>query len=350
MRSKFCQINLKRLVVTLCCAAILFVSVVDAKTLKEYREEIAHLRNDFSAMLFRSDGAEKIEAEVFKEAAEFLAKIDTVEVEGKSVPVDNEWLAKKISAYKNAEKGSDRKRSILLEIYERLLAIETKLTELENSTAKPTKDANKRKIAEILRREEYQKPTGNEESLVQGLIRRFLEWLRGLAPEATPQPASNTGFPRLAYVLQILLYGLVIAALAFLLYKFAPLIFERLARNKQSKREARIVLGERLSPAETPHTLFSEAERLAREGNLKAAIRKGYIALLFELSERKVLGLAKHKTNRDYLREVTKKTELHKDMTGLTQNYERHWYGFDTVDEGDWEEFRSGYERAIGSK
>ena len=34
-------------------------------------------------------------------------------------------------------------------------------------------------------------------------------------------------------------------------------------------------------------------------------------------------------------------------MNELTLNYERHWYGLDTADEKDWEEFRNDYEKAI---
>ncbi len=36
---------------------------------------------------------------------------------------------------------------------------------------------------------------------------------------------------------------------------------------------------------------------------------------------------------------------------GLTlnfHNYERHWYGFDSAEETDWEEFRRDYKKAIG--
>jgi hypothetical protein len=80
---------------------------------------------------------------------------------------------------------------------------------------------------------------------------------------------------------------------------------------------------------------------------LRGAIRKGYIALLCELADRKVIGLSRHKTNRDYLRDVLGKNELYQNMNGLTSNFERHWYGFESAEEKDWEEFRNGYKRII---
>ena len=105
----------------------------------------------------------------------------------------------------------------------------------------------------------------------------------------------------------MIFYGLIIALVGFLIYKLAPLLMKKIRNRDKNKKKERIILGEKLSADETSENLFSEAENLAREGNLRAAIRKGYIALLFELSERKIVGLAKHKTNRDYLRDVRKK-------------------------------------------
>ncbi|CAN5138744.1 hypothetical protein BH20ACI1_BH20ACI1_08010 [soil metagenome] len=110
-----------------------------------------------------------------------------------------------------------------------------------------------------------------------------------------------------------------------------------------------MILGERLSENETAQNLFNQAEQLAREGDLRGAIRKGYIALLCELSDRKIIGLAQHKTNRDYLRDVRTKRELYENMNGLTSNFERHWYGFDNAEITDWEEFRQNYKKAVNS-
>ena len=89
------------------------------------------------------------------------------------------------------------------------------------------------------------------------------------------------------------------------------------------------------------------AQRQSGGGNLRAAIRKGYIAFLCELSDRRLIGLAQHKTNRDYLRDVRKKDALYQNMNGLTTSFERHWYGLETADEGDWQKFKENYQKAI---
>jgi hypothetical protein len=131
-------------------------------------------------------------------------------------------------------------------------------------------------------------------------------------------------------------------------YKIVPLLFPKLRRaRKPSKKKERIILGERLGDDVTGMDLFAEAERLAREGNLRGAIRKGYIALLCDLSDRKVIGLAHNKTNRDYLRDVRSLRDFHPRMKVITDTFERHWYGLQDSAEQDWARFREDYKEAI---
>jgi hypothetical protein len=118
-------------------------------------------------------------------------------------------------------------------------------------------------------------------------------------------------------------------------------------KRAPKKRKARIVLGEQLKPDDTSTDLLAEAEALARQGELRAAIRKAYIALLVELGDRKLITLAQHKTNRDYLNSVRTIPVLHSTMRGLTDSFERHWYGFDEATENDWLNFRSRYKAAL---
>jgi hypothetical protein len=109
----------------------------------------------------------------------------------------------------------------------------------------------------------------------------------------------------------------------------------------------RIVLGERLEPDQTAADLLAQAESLARNGDLRGAIRKAYIALLCELGDRKIVSLAQHTTNRDYLNSVRERVHLYSSMRRLTSSFELHWYGFQPPAENDWNEFRSGYQQAL---
>src|SRR5207237_7929989 len=140
--------------------------------------------------------------------------------------------------------------------------------------------------------------------------------------------------------------ALCLGAIALIIWRFGPRLWSG-RRRKKSKREARIVLGERLEADQTAADLLAQAEMLAREGNLRAAIRKAYIALLCELGDRKIISLAQHKTNRDYLNSVRDKGSLYSSMRKLTNSFELHWYGFVPAGEADWNEFRTGYRKIV---
>jgi hypothetical protein len=114
-----------------------------------------------------------------------------------------------------------------------------------------------------------------------------------------------------------------------------------------SKRREKVILGERLGANVTPADLLSEAESLAKKGDLRAAIRKGYIAFLCELGDRRLIRLEQNKTNRDYLRNVRDRQQLYANMKLLTDSFERHWYGLSPATETDWAEFRSRYGEAL---
>jgi hypothetical protein len=107
------------------------------------------------------------------------------------------------------------------------------------------------------------------------------------------------------------------------------------------------VLGELLEPDQTAADLLAQAEALAKQGDLRAAIRKAYIALLCELGDRKIISLGQSKTNRDYLHAVRDKASLYASMRKLTNTFELHWYGFAPAAEADWTEFKKGYRLII---
>lgn len=132
-----------------------------------------------------------------------------------------------------------------------------------------------------------------------------------------------------------------------MLYRFAPVLFENFRAREKREKKSRVVLGETIAAEETSENLFGEAEKLALAGDLRAAIRKGYVALLVELSDRKIIGLSRHKTNRDYLRDVRARDTIYQNMRGLTASFERHWYGLDATNKSDWEEFKKIYSETL---
>lgn len=272
-----------------------------------------------------------------------------------SVEVDNAWLETSLKEFEKTSSGSKERQEILRQMTERLGAIEERLTELEKAQASgKSKNDNKQKLDEILRRPEFQKPDDKNKTYAQRLYDDFVKWWRdfwrGTEPDIAEEIVNSPDtVSSLSQILQIVVIALALGIIGFIIWRFVlPFVQSNRKIAKSKKNEPRIVLGEQLLPNETADDLFTQADKLAQNGEVRAAIRKGYIALLCELNDRKVLGLAKHKTNRDYLRDVQKDFNLHSSMKGMTSSYENHWYGFVPANEEDWQEFRSEYRKSLG--
>lgn len=339
--------------VVVIAALLVFVSSVFAISTAEYRDQL-------SDSIVDVDDALAVIAEMeLQEAtpADLTAAIEYLR-EGLEIPIKVQDGANQIEVnvgrfnadFERFDKEANlgEKAIILTGIKEQLAATIQRIDDLESAKAdNRSKDEEKRKLNEILNREEFQKPKEKEESLIQRWIREFFEWLDKQVPQPREQPSERTGFPAFSVVLQVLIYGAVAALVIFLLYKFAPFVFERLGINAEKNKGERVIFGERIADDVSANDIFAEAEELAQRGEMRLAIRKGYIATLCELSDRKIIGLARHKTNRDYLRDVRRKKGLFENLGGLTNRFERHWYGFQHFGASDWDEFRDLYRQTL---
>jgi hypothetical protein len=273
-----------------------------------------------------------------------LPQTESVDWNGTTFGVDNSWLHEELDKF-SVEKSAAR-YDLLKRITERLKAIEERIIEIEQPAAGAmgTKTEQSRKLAEILQRPEYARKV-NRESALSRLMDRFWKWLQSLIPK--PAPISSGSASVLSKTAQVFVIALALGVLAFVLKLFLPRMLRSKRPKKKRKTKARIVLGERLEPDQSALDLLSEAEALARRGELRAAIRKAYIALLVELGERKIISLAQYKTNRDYLRAVREVEPLYGNVKQLTDSFERHWYGLAQATETDWLAFRSAYKQAL---
>jgi hypothetical protein len=321
-----------------------------AATLDDYQKRIAGSREDLGRLqeLDATAGeASAAEQKLLQAIRNAVPPKEKVEWPGGSIETDNTWFHSGLDAF-DAEVNKSKRAVILDQLDERLEAIGNKIDEFYAATAGTrSKDEDKRKLAEILSREEYQKPAEKDESLFQKWRRALIEWLLKMFPQVNIQPQESTGLGSLSVVLQVLLYVLLAVGLGYLVYRFLPFFSDRFGRRTKRANNERVILGERIGDHESSSDLFADAERLARDGELRLAIRKGYIALLCELSDRKIIGLARHKTNRDYLRDLRSRRDLLENVRGLTGRFERHWYGGQDSDERSWEEFRSLYRETV---
>ena len=325
---------------------LLLANFASGAELADYQERVRSVRDGIQDLLSNVAAEEEGEnayppnIEVFEEVRELLPAEESVSTSGGDIKTNNRWFIDRLKAAED-EKDLVRRAEILNEIDGRLAAIGVELQVLQNEVvAERSKDEDKRKLSEILARPEYQKPAPKppEENLLSKWIRQFLQWLEPYIPKFGTGTAPDLSGG--VTVVQYILIFLIILILGFLAYKLAPVFAPRFRRRRKEEKESRVILGETIHEDVSSSDLFSDAERLARDGDLRGAIRKGYVALLCEMSDRKLIGLARHKTNRDYLRDVTSSRWLHQEMTGLTGSFERHWYGSQEAKTEDWEEFR----------
>ena len=273
--------------------------------------------------------------------------------DGGLLEVDNRWLHAELTRYERLpadDSWGEEGEEVVKQAAERLRALGERLKEFEEGAgagARRDKEAEKGRLAEILRGPDFAE-RGARGGALASIIERVAKWIRDLLPDWQPlRPGVSEGASRVAQVIVYALSAGVIGYVAWRFWRRRRGAVTAVAR----RREPRVVLGEHLAPDETATDLLAEAERLARAGDTRGAIRKAYVALLCELGERRVVRLAQNKTNRDYLHAVREHAaHLHGLFHPLTLSFERHWYGAEDATETDWQNFRAGCRRAIDAR
>lgn len=273
-----------------------------------------------------------------------LPETETVEWANEEFVVQNKWLHEALDDYQ--QKSGHEAAAILQSVTERLKALEQRLSETKaaRESSGISGDAASSKLKEILQRPEFS-TTQKAGNALEQLLRDILRWLSKLIPKRRELSQGSANLATL--VAQIVVIAVALAVIVYVVWKVLTRFLRGRTKRKRFKAEPRIVLGEKLAPDQSAGDILAEAEALAKQGDIRAAIRKAYIALIVELGERKVISLAQYKTNRDYLRSVRKIEPLYGTMKTLTDSFERHWYGFVGATQNDWTAFRDAYKRAL---
>ncbi len=283
--------------------------------------------------------------ETFARVRDLLPPRERVKRDGGGfMEVDNTWVRGALEALES-EKDYEKVGAGLRALAGRLRALDARLGEPEAvAEAGLDRDAERGRLNSILRRPEFDRQAPKQQGALERIIEDLLEWLRSLFPRGTRM--SPGGSPRVSRWTLVLVGVLCLAVLAYVAWRVRG---GRRVGGKSAKREARVVLGERLEADQTASDLLDEAERLARAGELRGAIRKAYVALLCELGDRGVVRLAQHKTNRDYLDAVRRaaRPRLYTEMLPLTSDFELHWYGLRAASDADWESFKTRCRKAL---
>jgi hypothetical protein len=342
------------LFVFLCCTAA--ARQVNAASLEDYHARVQTAAKAVEELHQAFRGETEVQSKAFlalemrtlQDVRVALPAREKIERSDGALDVDNSWLHGELDVYARlGADNRDERHEALDHLAQRLRSLAAHLAEAANGAAQATRDkeAEKGRLNAILRRPEYNEQAAQETALSR-LWQSFLNWLRSLMPKSQPlNPGAAGAF---SFVARIFVFALTAAVIIFVIWKYGAQLLPRNRARKKPKTKSRVVLGERLAPGETPADLIAQAEALARGGDVRGAIRKAYISVLFELGERNILRLAAHKTNRDYLSAIrAQRAALYDDMQPLTHNYERHWYGLAPATDADWHDFRSRCRQAL---
>jgi hypothetical protein len=88
---------------------------------------------------------------------------------------------------------------------------------------------------------------------------------------------------------------------------------------------------------------------LINKGELRLALRAFYLAAIASLGQNEIIRVAKHKSNRDYLLEVSRRSYRDPHMQNTFEEsiilFERSWYGSHIVTRQTMDSFIAKYER-----
>ncbi|MFN7927567.1 MAG: DUF4129 domain-containing protein [Blastocatellia bacterium] len=274
-----------------------------------------------------NEHSQEEDADLLRQVADLLPTTEDIarDAQGKDIThVDNAWLHRAIETLDRTD--NNKRASQIVDIANRLEALSRRLQ--ESSAPDAAANATPERLQRILARAEYQ-PEEKKESAIQSWLRKIQQRIRDLLAKLFLKNSAAPGVNSTS--LQVLRWVIILALIASLAW--AAILFLRRFRLRQAKlheeseEDTREILGEQFDVDITADDLLKTAGEMARKGEYRLAIRRAYLALLYELEQRGKLQLHRAKTNRDYLSELKKELYLYPPVSTLTSKYERVWYG-----------------------
>jgi hypothetical protein len=314
-----------------------------AVPLADYHDRVAEAMRVVSSAYDAEEGPPVPEA--LARVRALLPPTESVEFDGRAIPVDNAWVADEIARY---EGSSDPEvRSAALDaVATRLYAIDLHLDALDEAQAHATEEEHA-KLREILARSEFQGPAENSfAKWVRDMRRRIGDFLSELLERLFGGSRGQS----VATGVRIVTIALGSIALLLLVRALATAFARRGTGGKREKRakkaKTKTVLGEEVDESSTSDDIAAAARALAAAGELRGAVRKLFVALIYRLDERGLVLLHAEATNREYLALVRELGRLHPVMASMTDVFERVWYGEARLDRAQYDEFERMYTRA----
>lgn len=262
--------------------------------IQESRAIVARLENE---------SEEKTLQELDQLAARWEA-VTEVDVDGKRIPLDQQYLVEMLRANPPDLKKLDETLASLLR--SRLGAPTDAFTPFDLTP-----------LAEILARPEFQwaetapNPASDWLNRILAEINRWLNEILGFTFDVAGSDVVS--------IIMAILLAVVFVFIARTL--FSDFLNE--AQLKESGEEEPL----------TSEAALAKAQQLSRGGDYRAAVRYLYLSTLLILDERGIMRYDRSKTNREYLRGVANSPELSKPLGEVIDVFDNVWYGNHALEE-----------------
>jgi hypothetical protein len=327
---------MRRLFTIILLILLAMVEASAAGSLLDYEKRVARAAEQIERI--------KMDADYSEEGLSYVKKLlpatEQVESREKVIDVNNKWLHEKLDKLA-VEPDKKRREEMLDELHGSLEALDIELIAAEDiSREGAAKAGTKEKLKDILAAEQYREKKENpitkfinetRQKVKDYLVKLYLKIVNALF--GASGEASNLF--RGIFVIGFLIAGYFIVRM---LMKFKP------GRKKSKKRT---VLGEEIEEETTPKDLADAALAAAKVGDFRLGVRKLYIALLYEMSERNLIELDSHATNREYLAKASRFTQLVPSMSYLTDRFDFFWYGMFPSSQQDFISYLEKYREAV---
>ncbi|MDX2044942.1 MAG: DUF4129 domain-containing protein [Acidobacteriota bacterium] len=312
-------------------------------SIKEYAQRLFQAEQLIDPLIDSEPAAAEI-VRTMNAVKQLIPAEEDIETEGSMIRTSNAWLHTAADlVIKNAYGDEEQVRSMLIEMADKLLILEQRVTaSTENLTAADQRAA----LEKILARTEYL-PEEKKDSVVKKWGRKLWDQLTNLLAKlfGNRNPTVGDSGTGSVSAVRLIVTLILLAAASFGLVK----LLKRLSRRrKKDDDEIREVLGEELPEDMTAADLLKNARQLAGNGDFRSAIRRSYIALLCELEQRGKVRLHRAKTNRDYLDELKPEASLYTTFSVMTGAFEHVWYGQEQATETEFNEFLTLYQETVG--
>lgn len=177
---------------------------------------------------------------------------------------------------------------------------------------------------------------------------RFLKWLKELLESRREKqssfqsPTASVGGDLFANVIVVAAVALVIAVVGYLLITMRN-------KNRKSGEQPEVATASLVDPSQDPNSALSKtpqgwasmADRFAREGRFREAVRSLYLALLARLHTEGAIDYDPAKSNWEYFRGFKGPSAWLHPFRELTRRFDYAWYGNDAVTHDGYREFRA---------